>query len=232
MTITQILAGRLAEALNQIYAQKTRFFVVFFVIFMLTYGALVVIDFIPEKPEMDAEKEVVADASQPILASEVMPPANTDAIEQVDTSVSYPVRIFIDSLERDATVLNPKSSTIADLDTALLEGVVRHPDSALLGEDGTVFLFGHSSYLPKVYNKNFQAFNGLQKLSWGDTIRVQSDDVEYIYAVQKVYKTKAENTTVSLQYGSPMLTLVTCNSFGSKDDRFVVEAKLVKTKAI
>ena len=95
-----------------------------------------------------------------------------------------------------------------------------------------MFLFGHSSYLPHVLNKNFQAFNDIQKLVWGDIIRVQSSDTERQYRVSRVYKTAASEAEVSFEGEGTRLTLVTCNSFGTKDDRFVVEAELVETRSL
>ena len=129
-------------------------------------------------------------------------------------------------------IQNPKGRAVAELDKALLTGAVRHPDSADFKNTGNMFLFGHSSYLPHVFNKNFQAFNDIQKLVWGDIIRVQSSDTEYRYRVNNVYKTKAGDAEVTLDHARAKLTLVTCNSFGSKDERFVVEAELFETKSI
>ena len=99
---------------------------------------------------------------------------------KADGSKTLPVRMVIDSLGKVIPVLNPNSNKIADLDEALLKGAVRHPDSALIGEEGNIFILGHSSYLPQVRNKNFQAFNGIQELKWGDTIKLQSESKEYI----------------------------------------------------
>lgn len=208
---------------SEVWRHRGVFLAAFFVAFALSYGVLVVIDFVPETPEEESAQGPVAEA----------PVAEEPEPEPVVVSTDpYPVRILIDVLDREVKVLNPESATVAALDTALLSGAVRHPDSADLDDGGTMFLFGHSSYLPNVYNKNFQAFNGLQKLVWGDTIRVQSADAEYVYSVEKVYKTSATEATVALDHSSAKLVLVTCNSFGSKDDRFVVEAKLVETLTI
>jgi LPXTG-site transpeptidase (sortase) family protein len=139
----------------------------------------------------------------------------------------YPSSLVINTLDRTVAVLNPESRRVADLDAALLEGVVRHPDSAALGEDGTVFLLGHSSYLPNVFNRNFQAFNGIQDLAWGDTIELLAEGVVYEYQVENVYRARAQDVTVPIAGDEPRLVLATCNSFGSVDDRFIVEAKQV-----
>jgi len=185
-----------------------------FGVVLLTYGVLYVIDFIPESPETASSTPSAATAANeaPVIR------AGVDAT---------PDKIIFDTLGKEVNILNPESADIPTLDSALLSGVVRHPESADLLQDGTVFLFGHSSGLPNVINKNFQAFNGIQNLKWGDKIRIQSSDFEYVYRVDRVYEAKASTAEVSLVAGTATLALATCNSFGSKDDRFVVEATLV-----
>ena len=90
-----------------------------------------------------------------------------------------------------------------------------------------MFILGHSSYLPNVFNSNYQAFNGIQNLEWGDTIELKTEDAVYTYRVDKVYQAKAQNVIVPIADTGNMLTLATCNSFGSVDDRYIVEAKRV-----
>lgn len=208
---------------REIWEHKFSFFSIFFLTLLISYGFLFAVDFIPEKP--DEEKGETG-------TEEVTGSISVETAGQADIPVYIdpePIRIIIDSLDKDIRILNPESRSIADLDEALLSGVVRHPDSADLDDEGNMFLFGHSSYLPTVFNKNFQAFNGIQDLVWGDVIRVQSGDREYVYRVKRVYKTLASEASVTLDNSSPKLTLATCNSFGTKDDRFVVEADLIES---
>lgn len=201
--------------------QKIQFFAYFFVIFTVTYGILFALDWLPEDPaEVSAEE-----------FTEVEP--KEDPVEEAVVEMSeYPREISIPSLNRTVSVLNTASSEVADLDADLLKGVVRHPGSALLGEEGNIFILGHSSYLPTVFNRNFQAFNGLQNLVWGDTIVVKSDTTEYIYQVKKVYEAKASALTIPVTVDGKRLTLATCNSFGTVDDRHIVEAELVDTRPL
>jgi len=211
--------------LKLLIERKVAFLVTFFCVVTVSYALLYIIDFIPEPIEIEESQEVVAEE-----AVVVTKPAEPIAeMTQVDP---LPISIYFDALDKEVTVLNPKSREIADLDTALLSGAVRHPDSADFSEDGNIFILAHSSYLPNVLNKNFQAFNGIQQLTWGDTIRVQSADTEYIYRVQKVYEAKAAEVFVPDTPGEAKLTLATCNSFGSKDDRYMVEAELVSSKKL
>ena len=207
--------------------RRTVFFFVSLGLFTITYGLFWAIDFLPEPPqeesgEVVAEETIVEDA----LDIHEETPSGTKNFF-IEDRAPLPLKIVFDSLNREVSVLNPTSRNIADLDNALLSGVVRHPDSADFGQKGTIFLFGHSSYLPNVLNKNFQAFNGVQNLQWGDIVRLQSEDMEYVYRVDRVYKVEASAASVTIERGVEKLTLMTCNSFGSKDDRFIVEATLI-----
>lgn len=205
---------------DRIWERKNRFLLVFFVIYVLSYGLLVAIDFVPEAPE-----SVPGEANAPAVVATTHAPV---AMAEEKPSAPLPERVVIPELDIDVAVLNPQSTSVAVLDAELLKGVVRHPESADFSQKGTMFLFGHSSYLPIVHNKNFQAFNGIQKLEKGDEIRVHSSDTEYVYQVTRVTKVAASETEVALQNDKDRLILVTCNSFGSKDDRFMVEAELVE----
>ena len=217
------------RVIDQIMHRKVAFLVTFFVVFTLSYGILYAFDFLPEP----APSEVV----EPVDEEDVDEAVNTTTNSVVTTPVSIPggslpETLGIPSLDRTVTILNPASRSVESLDAALLKGVVRHPDSAALGEDGNLFILGHSSYLPIVHNKNFQALNGIQNLVWGDTITLTSDDTEYTYRVEKVYKAKASALVIPIAGEGKRLTLATCNSFGSTDDRYIVEASLVSTNVL
>ena len=216
----------LTTLFDEIWDKKGPFLFTFFFVCALSYGILFAIDFIPEKPEVSGEDAAVVTDPAPAPAPVAEP------VVSMSEGAQYPTRIVIPELGSDVDVLNPQSRSIADLDAALLSGVVRHPDSADFKNTGTMVLFGHSSYLPTVRNKNFQAFNGLQKLAKGDMVSVFSEETEYVYVVTSVYKAAASDASVDLEKGKETLVLITCNSFGSKDDRFVVEAKLVEKKPL
>ena len=207
----------LSSIIDAIYAQKIAFFLVFFSIVFLTYAVLYMVDFLPEAPTPTVD-EVVVEMMEPLVAG-----------EEADSAViaAEPLSIYIEKLNKEIVVLNPVSSSIADLDEALLSGVVRHPYSADFTEPGNIFILGHSSHLPNVLNRNFQAFNGIEDLTWGDKIYLESADATYTYRVDRVYEAKASELIVPFTPGEARLTLATCNSFGSTDDRFIVEAVLI-----
>ena len=216
------------DQLDQLYKQindrKVAFFVAFFIVVTITYAFLYALDFYPEPviEEKNIESTVVENSDD--LSNESVKEVKKEVFATVSP---LPNKIVFDSLDKEVEVLNPDSRAVVDLDEALLSGAVRHPDSATFSKDGNIFILAHSSYLPNVMNKNFQAFNGIQKLTWGDKVRLYSDDAEYIYRVEKVYEAKATEVFVPETPGEAKLTLATCNSFGSKDDRYIVEATLI-----
>lgn len=213
---------------DRIMSRRWSFLGVFALTFFFSYLFLVAIDFIPEPPKPVDENGQVIDSMRPIdvfeeaVVIETVTDANTLTEEQ---PLEFPQSMYIKKLDRTIDVLNPVSRTVSDLDQALLSGTVRHPDSAQLGQNGNVFILGHSSHLPQVFNQNFKAFNGIEELEWGDLIEVTGEDFVYVYRVDSVYEAKANDATViPINTEDRRLTLATCDSFGSIDDRFIVEA--------
>lgn len=175
---------------------------------------LIAIGFYPEPVGTHAQMAAMAKAQEKEAVSVAVP-------------VEAPVAIKIDSINLDSSVINPDTTDIATLDAALLMGAVRYPGSASVGEEGTMLIFGHSSYLPVVHNQAFKAFNGLGTLEHGTVIRVRSTTTEEVYRVQSVRMVKATEEGVNLSAGGKRLVLVTCNNFGDKSDRYMVEAAFV-----
>ena len=217
------------EFYHQLHVRKLPFLAVFTITIFITYGFLYAIDFIPEPGVNNTASSTtaVATSTDTKNATAVTTPVTPLALVSAE-----PVKIIFDTLGKTVKVLNPTSAKEADLDQALLSGAVHHPDSADFVNTGNIFILGHSSYLPNVINKNFQSFNGIQKLTWGDTIRVQSVDTEYVYRVEKVYEAKASAVTVPSTPGEARLTLSTCNVFGAKEDRYIVEAVQISHHAL
>lgn len=206
-TIRLIRAGRRA------YAKKLSFLWFFIVSFLCSVAVLGWLDLLPEKQTVAAVPVVVTDAS---LAKPELP-----------------AKIEISKIGISANVVNPTATDIKILDEELLGGAVRYPTSAKLGETGNVVLFGHSSYLPIVKNQAYKTFNGIQKLIAGDVITVSSSNTAYTYRVKSVTKESADNnSSIPLSVDGKVLTLVTCNSFAAKQDRFVVTADFVESHSV
>lgn len=203
-----------------------RFILSFAAIFILFFSFFVVLGTVwPSSNTKNVATVVVPYVEDLSTESNVLEEeTKKEAIEYVE-----PLHITIKSVGIDFQIMNPQSRDVSVLDRALMEGVVHYPGSGTLEEDTNMFLFGHSSHLPKVNNKSFQAFNNLEKVLVGDMIRVQSNDKEYLYEVKSISLTEADEALVSLSNpsGKKRLTLSTCNSFGAKTERYVVEAEFV-----
>ena len=194
--------------------QNMRFLGMFFLVFFLSSVFLFAIDFVPERPEVNVA--AVAESQQ------MEEPEQDEPTEHFP--VEKPVRIAIETIGVDTPVVNPVSIDIQALDDALHSGAVRYPGSAQLGENATMFLFGHQSGLPVVRNQAFKAFNNLQELEDGDVIRVYSETAIYEYTVDSVSLVRAESALIPLTEGERTLVLSTCNSFGDPGERYVVTA--------
>ena len=191
------------------------FLLTFAMLFGLMYGFLAVVDALPDTG---------ADLPTPSSSSQIV--TDTSGTPELPTSVVAP------AIGLNITVSNPTSTNIDTLDAALLKGAVRYPTSAELGVDGTVLIFGHSSYLPIVHNQNYKAFDGIQNLKVGETISVYSGTLEYRYSVTGMRVADATEDVVELSTTGKHLVLVTCDSFASKNNRFVVTADFVGTYSL
>lgn len=194
---------------------KWRFMSLFLGVFLVTFSFLSFVGFVPEYT----------------TSSIVFEPTTVDiveAAEHTDVVMSHdPLHITIPSVEIDVNVENPSGRDITVLDTALSYGAVHYPGTGSLTEDSNIFIFGHSSFLPNVINKNYQAFNGLKKLKGDEEIFVDSLDTRYVYRVESITLATAEEIQVDLSRGVRKLTLSTCNSFGTESERYIVEANFV-----
>ena len=143
-----------------------------------------------------------------------------------------PVHITIDAVGIDLPIQNPATRDIDTLDALLEKGPARYVDSALLGEAGNMVIFAHSSHLPIVHNKMYQAFNKIPDLKTGDPITIEGKDgTSYLYRVERVAKADVEDgVTINLSTSQgTKLTLVTCDTLTGKSARYVLEAQFVGT---
>lgn len=174
----------------------------------------------------DEDKQDVVDTEAPLITSQDVNKNATEApLKQ--PSVGYlPEIIRIPSLNKELEISSPLSRDVALMDKELLTSVVRYPGSGVLGKDGNIFIFGHSTGLRTVKNQLFKAFNGIQKLEPGSAIELVGNDTVHVYRVTTVTHVDSAEALVDLRVipGQRKLTLSTCDSFGKKSDRFVVEA--------
>lgn len=142
----------------------------------------------------------------------------------VEVEAVLPKHIKIPRIGVDVSISNPESDSVAVLDDYLTRGSVRYPGSGSL-TSGNMFLFAHSTGIKIVQNQAYKAFNNLQSLKAGDVISISGEDGKtYLYSVSSVKLATDKDVLVRFDKSDRMLTLSTCNTFGQKSERYVVEA--------
>lgn len=211
------------------------------VVFFCALSAADSVGFVPYYIDGTTPSTVVAqdDASQSgeTLALADLPElgeATTTPISNVSPTpkptTTVPVRLEIPSIGLDLPVQNPSTTDVNALDALLVNGPARYVDSAKLGEEGNVVIFGHSSHLPIVHNKMFQAFNNVPNLKAGDSITLLGKDGKsYLYTVDSVVRADVNaGTSISLAPSDgTKLTIVTCDTLTGKSARFIMTASYV-----
>ncbi len=188
------------------------------VIFTITYTLLLILGFTPKQFQSSDEEsifQVVKDKKN-----------NDPIINNPDTNL-IPQKIEIPEIGVSSAIYLPKSVDVATLDANLAKGAVYYPGSGTL-QSGNMFLLGHSTNWKIVNNQAYKTFNGLDKLKIGDQIEITSNDKLYIYSVTSVIRASQDDVKVEFNKGSRMLTISTCDTFGKKQDRWVVEAEFEK----
>ncbi len=211
----------------EIVAHRVAFTLTFVVFLAISYIFLFSVGATPD-PAGDTTAVIAEDTTSGVGADTLARDATYTTPASVNTPEA-PLRVVAKSINLDTSVSNPTSTDNDVLDAALAKGAIRYPTSATLGVDGTVLLFGHSSYLPIVHNQAYKTFDGIQNLKEGDVVSVYSAAHEYQYKVVGVRIANAEQDGIDLSTTGRHLTLVTCDSFASKSHRFVVTADLAAT---
>lgn len=208
---------RTRGAVHEVAQRPAAFAAVFFAFFVLLYGLL----------------SVVGATPNPLSQTSDSAPQTTNTVA-TSSNPELPVRITAKSINLDVKVVNPTTTDVDQLDDSLKLGAARYPSTAELGQQGTMVLFGHSSYLP-VTTSYYKTFDGIQNLKHGDIVSVYSGTTEYRYAVTGVRIADANDAgsdTIDLPQEGQHLTLITCDSFAQKSNRFIVTADFVGAYAL
>jgi len=192
-------------------------------------------DFIPNYLDRSRIPNSTIAVVEPAPSTEEVPLSNLPQLgessaptETTQEVSALPKKIEIPAIDMSLTIQNPSTRDIEKLNNVLVNGPARYIDSAKLGEQGNMIVFGHSSRLPVVRNQMYKAFNDISELKAGDAITVTGEDgSKYLYLVTTVRTADAEEDVISLSKDSTRLTLVTCNVLKEKTSRFIVEADFI-----
>jgi len=159
-------------------------------------------------PELFVSSEVLG------LENEYISKINDEWLSIPSLKIDAPV-IYLDSLDNDL------------MSAKLKEGVVHYPNTALPGQRGNVFIFGHSSYYWWDWSKYNSVFANLEGIKKGDKIFIKTNGNIFIYQVIETKVVEKDDLSVLQQGNGFDLTLMTCTPLGTDLKRFIVEAKLV-----
>jgi LPXTG-site transpeptidase (sortase) family protein len=202
------------------------------VLFFCTLSAADSIGFVPDYIDGSAPAPSGASADSVALSSlpQLGVTSGSSANQPSAPTGIEPTRLIIPSVSIDLPVQNPSTTDVDALDNLLKNGPAHYVDSADLGQAGNLIIFAHSSHLPIVVNKMFQAFNNIPNLKAGDSIAVVgSDGKNYLYSVVSVVKADVNSGTTidtSPSHGTN-LTLVTCDTLTGVSARFVLTATFI-----
>lgn len=183
-------------------------------IFAGTYALLSILGFVPEEFKMGDKKAQIINEQQK---------EDYNILGDSQEEILIPDQITISKIGVNSIIQKPQSQDVAVLDEALTKGAVYYPGSGTINV-GNIFLFGHSTGFSVVNNQAYKTFNDLNKLVKGDEITIRSGERTFIYKVDNVKLLDDSAAFVDFEKTDRMLTISTCNTFGQKQERWVVEA--------
>ncbi len=135
--------------------------------------------------------------------------------------------ILIGKIGVSAPLVFSQGVSQKELNSALDQGVVVYPGSALPGQNGEVFLTGHSSVFPWNKTPYGQIFTLLDKLEAGDTVSLVYGNRQYDYRItgKEILPPNQVKITGNTE---PRLTLFTCWPIGTALKRLLVKGELIK----
>lgn len=135
--------------------------------------------------------------------------------------------IRIPSLKVNVPVSESPSMDDDDVLQTLAKGVAMYPNGIRPGENGNVFVAGHSTGEPWKGPYRF-AFMNVSKLKQGDTILVDYNNSRYTYTVTGSRVIDPKDTHFIESKGDkPTLSLMACWPLWTAKNRMIIESKLV-----
>jgi LPXTG-site transpeptidase (sortase) family protein len=135
--------------------------------------------------------------------------------------------VKIPSLNVRVPLVEPKTMTDADVLNSLANGVAMYPNGVLPGDNGNVFIAGHSSGEPWKGSYRF-AFININKLQKNDTVLIdyRGNRFTYIVTDSRVINPN-DNKFIESSGNTPTLSLMACWPIWTAKNRMIIETKLI-----
>lgn len=149
----------------------------------------------------------------------------------------YENRIIIPKIGKNIPLVDVSITKSFDFDhmenifmQELEKGVVRYPGSAVPGEKGNAFVFGHSSNFPWIKGDFNDVFALLDNVSFGDEIIVFYNQKKFVYTVREKKIVKPGDVkALERDPAKTEISLMTCWPIGTTLKRMLVFAELTES---
>jgi LPXTG-site transpeptidase (sortase) family protein len=178
--------------------------------------------------DLDDQGRMVANPSRPSQFGQLLLPPDLGTLDKPPAPLGgFDKRAFINEFFLSVPKLNIHRALVKVDSESFDKWLAHYPGSSLPGEDGNVFISGHS-VLEKFYNPNdYKAiFSTIHTLEAGDEIIAEVGGVEYRYLVRsKRLVAPQEVSVIKPPAPGKFLSLLTCNPPGTYLRRLIVLAE-------
>lgn len=147
-------------------------------------------EFVKEQQETTANLQ--KERSQQHSIKQLMTMANKEDKPMSVEITPFSNRIVIPKIAKNIPLLDIQKKTVQDHDELqdifmeeLQKGVIRYPGSAKPGQEGTTFIFGHSSNFPWIKGDYNDVFALLDKVVFDDIIIVYYNQKKYTFKIRE-----------------------------------------------
>ena len=207
--------------------------------YMQQYESVLNADLFAEKQESIAN--LIEDKQNPFADMQTLPVAGEEKeeisfIQSEFLNIAPPdTRIVIPKIAKNIPIIQTgKESRLsedwekleAEIQDALQDGVVHYPGTAMPGEDGNVFITGHSSYYPWDPGNYKDVFAPLHNLEVGDVYYIFHKGKKYEYEItERKVVPPSDVSVLDQDHTKKESTLMTCTPIGTAKNRLILKAK-------
>lgn len=222
------LTAQLTQMLKIIATSIVLFLIFFFLFnapayFQILQSSILGAEYV-EIAAQPAEQELLVLSKDPIQQKQqfpslnmlVTPPDNRLIIPKINKNIPI---VEIESVNETEDLTNIDDEIL----NGLKNGVVRYPGTAKPGEEGNIFLTGHSSYYLWDDGEYKEVFALLFQLEVGDQVIVYYDQEKFIYQItEKKEVAPSEVNVLAQPDGEHKITLMTCTPVGTNLRRLIL----------
>ena len=211
------------------FGQKIKSFLIELIKFLIIFGFTFIITFsIANWPAIKSKydwwkkaRSGITEKKYLVVPKDMPNPPEKPGREKYELAENH---IFIPKISVDSPIVwnIPEQDIVANLH----RGVVHYDQSALPGNDGNVFITGHSSYYWWAQGPYSAIFALLDKLEKGDEIAINYKNQIYVYQVRESQVVNPYQVAImKTKTGEKILTLMTCVPVGTNFRRLIIKAE-------